>query len=90
MRHEAFLLDSAFCCVEASTVFTRRTVPASVLIDRARSMSTTSPERLGARVEALRDELTALIGTIAPDGTLTEVIESSALIGRRPDGALPR
>jgi SAM-dependent methyltransferase len=84
VRHEAILLDSSFCRVEASVVFDRRTFEAVRLIDRALSMSTTSRDRLGARAEALARELTALIGAIAPQGSLTEVIESSALIGRRP------
>jgi SAM-dependent methyltransferase len=35
IMHKAFLLDSPFCCVEASAVFERRTVEAVRLIDRA-------------------------------------------------------
>jgi SAM-dependent methyltransferase len=83
VRHEAILLGSSFCRVEASVVFDRRTFEAVRLIDRALSMSSTSRDRLGARAEALTRELTEVIGAIAPRGCLTEVIESSALIGSR-------
>jgi SAM-dependent methyltransferase len=84
VRHEAFLLDSPFCDVEACGVFERRTVPAASLIDRALSMGSTSRDRLGEKAEALVGELAALTGAVAVDGYLTEVIESIALIGRRP------
>jgi len=54
------------------------------MIDRAFSMSSSEPARLGERADDLRRDLEALIGEIAPDGRLTEVIESSALIACRP------
>ena len=86
VRHEAFLLESAFCCMEACSVFERRTVPAASLIDRALSMGSTSRDRLGEKVKALVGELAALTNAVAVDGHLTEVIESTALIGRRRQG----
>lgn len=85
VRHEAILLDSPFCRLEACSVFERRTVPAVSLIDRALSMGSTSRDRLGEKAEALVGELAALTAVVAVDGHLTEVIESIALIGRRPD-----
>lgn len=88
--HEAFLLDSAFRCLESHTVFESRDFPAGTLVDRAFSMSTSSRARLGAQAAALEHDIRALIPEIAPDGRLTEVILSTALIGRRPgEGALP-
>jgi SAM-dependent methyltransferase len=90
VRHEAFLLDSPFCCVESCSAFERRTFDAATLVDRAFSVSSSEPARLGERAEDLRRDIEALIGEIAPDGRLTEVIESSALIACRPnEGTLP-
>jgi SAM-dependent methyltransferase len=87
MRHEGVLLASPFRCVEGFCVFERREIAAASLIDRAFSMSSTSPERLGSRAAALQQEIEALIATIAPDGTLVEVVQSSALVARRPGDA---
>ena len=84
LRHEAFLLASAFCCLESHAVFERRNFPAAHLVDRAFSMSATAPARLGARAAALERDIAALIREIAPGGSLTEVITSSALVARRP------
>lgn len=85
VRHEAFMLASPFRCVEAHSVFEERTFDAETLVDRAFSMSSSSRARLDGRAEALERDVRALIREIAPDGRLTEVIESNALIGCRPD-----
>jgi SAM-dependent methyltransferase len=87
MRHEGVLLASPFRCVEGFCVFERREIAARSRIDRAFSMSSTSPERLGRRAAALQQEIEALIAAIVPDGTLAEVVQSSALVARRPGEA---
>jgi SAM-dependent methyltransferase len=84
VRHEAMLLDSPFCHLEVAAVIERRQVPAESLVDRALSMSGTSPGRLGDRVEAFTREITALATSRATDGMLTEVIESRAVVAFRP------
>jgi len=84
IRHEAMLLQSPFSHLEAAAVVERRVVPANSLIDRVFSMSSTSPDRLGDRVEALTEEVMAFAGTKAMDGRLTEVVKSHALIAFRP------
>jgi SAM-dependent methyltransferase len=89
VRHEAFLLDSAFSDVEEITVIERRETPAERLIDRALSLSSTSRERLGDRADALVAELRTLIGAIAPTGLVTEVVATSALIATRPSNETP-
>jgi len=90
VRHEAFLLASGFHCVEAHTVLEERRVAADTLVHRVFSMSSTSPEHLKAQAAALERDMRALIREIAPDGWLTEVIDSNALIGRRPgEEAIP-
>jgi SAM-dependent methyltransferase len=84
VRHEAVLLDSPFGHVEAAGVLERRSVPADSLIDRAFSMSSTSPERLGDRLGAFTEEISVLIEAKAVNGMLREVVESHALIAFRP------
>jgi len=45
----------------------------------------TAPQRLGDRAASLQRDIVALAQEIAPNGWLEEVIESGALIGRRPE-----
>ncbi len=84
VRHEAFLLDSPFSQLEQIAVIERRRTPAVTLADRILSLSSTSPARLGEKANALLGELETLLARIAPDGWLTEVVATSALIARRP------
>jgi len=87
LRHEGVLLASAFSRIEGCFVLERREIEAASLIDRAFSMSSTAPARLGGQAAALQREIEALIAEIAPDGRLIEVVESSALIAQRPGDA---
>ncbi|MEJ1976229.1 MAG: hypothetical protein WDN49_09115 [Acetobacteraceae bacterium] len=84
VRHEAVLLDSPFAALERIGVIERRRTPAASLVDRALSMSRTTRARLGAAADALRDRVTALVAEASVDGMVTEVVESVALIARRP------
>jgi SAM-dependent methyltransferase len=84
LSHEAILLASAFCAVERHSVFEAGEVDADGLVDRAFSMSGSAPARLGDRAANLERDIRALVRNCAPDGRLAEVIESSALIARRP------
>lgn len=81
VRHEAFLLDSAFRVLDEIAVIERRQVSIGQLIDRAFSRSSTAPDRLGDRAEQLAAEIETLL---APRGALAEVVSTSALIGTRP------
>jgi hypothetical protein len=54
------------------------------LIDRALSMSSTAPERLGGKAADMVAEIEALLARLAPDGRLNEVIAGTAFIARRP------
>jgi SAM-dependent methyltransferase len=85
VRHEAVLLDSAFCRLERFTVIERRTLDADSLVSRALSMSRTSPGMLGeAGVRAIEAEIRALAARVAADGVLAETIETNALVAWRP------
>ena len=82
--HEAVLLDSAFSDLRRLSVLQRRRTPGGALVDRALSMSSTSRARLG---EAGAAQLRASVLAMLPqDGMLTEVVQSTALIARRPSG----
>lgn len=82
--HEAVLLDSPFGQIEAAAVMERRRVAVESLVDRVLSMSGTSPERLGERIESLTAEVRTFAARHAVDRTLTEVVESRAVIAFRP------
>lgn len=84
VRHEAFLLDSAFCQLDEISVIERRQVSVEQLIDRAFSRSSTSPDRLGDTAPKLAAEIEALLRPLATEGLLQEVVATSALLGRRP------
>ena len=84
IEHEVVLLDSAFSVLEEIAVIERRKLAPETLVDRALSMSRTSPGRLGAEKAAvLADDIRALAGRVAVDGMVTEVIATKALIARR-------
>ena len=85
VRHEAFLLDSAFCQVDEVSVIERRQVTVEQLVDRAFSRSSTAPDRLGEAVSAtMAADIEALLRPLAIGGVLTEVVASSAVLARRP------
>ena len=85
VRHEAFLLDSAFCQVDEVSVIERRQVTVEQLVDRAFSRSSTAPGRLGeAASAALAGDIEALLRPLAAGGVLTEVVASSAVLAKRP------
>jgi ubiquinone/menaquinone biosynthesis C-methylase UbiE len=81
VRHEAFLLASAFSVLDEIAVIERRQVSARQLIDRAFSRSSTAPDRLGERAGELAADIEALLGA-QPERT--EVMSTIALIGSRP------
>lgn len=81
--HEAFLLESRFNRLERVSVIQRIETPVERLIDRALSMSPTSPERLGAEMETVVGKLREILNTHAPDGVIVEIVESEALLAFR-------
>ncbi|MGH7072926.1 MAG: class I SAM-dependent methyltransferase [Stellaceae bacterium] len=84
LRNEPILLASAFPSLERVTVIERRQTPVERFVDRAFSMSITSPGRLGAEKAAeLAREIGELMTSHATDGKVTEIVESAALIARR-------
>lgn len=89
-RHEDALLDSAFPHIEVLAVVERRRVSLATLVDRGLSMSTTSPERLGARAADFARDITALMQPFVRDGRIEEIVESVAVLAFRPGEAPPQ
>ena len=84
--HETFLLDSPFSPIDGASVVEWDSFPAAQLVDRAFSMSRTAPDALGPdKAEALAADLRALAADVAVDGMIGEILESRALIARRPN-----
>jgi len=83
ITHEAVLLGSVFCRLQRISVVRRLKTPIERLLDRALSMSSTSPERLGADRDRLLESLRTVLAEKAVDGLVTEVVESEALLAFR-------
>lgn len=83
VRHEAFLLNSAFSELTGISVVDRRQVTIGQLVDRAFSRSSTAPDRLGDKAAELAAEIEALLRPLADGGVLNEVVATGALLGRR-------
>jgi SAM-dependent methyltransferase len=81
--HEVFLLESKFNRLERFSVIQRIETPVERLIDRALSMSPTSPERLGSELEKVVEKLCDVLNPQATDGVIVEVVESEALLAFR-------
>jgi hypothetical protein len=83
--HTSVLLRSPFNVVERVSVFEPRTASIEQLIARALSFSANSPGALGeAGRAAYEDELRRRLLAISPDGSFPEIVESVAIIARRP------
>jgi SAM-dependent methyltransferase len=81
LPHEAILLDSPFNRLERLSVIRSINTPVEQLIDRALSMSSTSPERLGPDLDTLVAKLRHALTEAAPSGNVQEVVEIEALLG---------
>lgn len=85
VEHEDILLTSEFSHLSRIAVVETHRMPAGALVDRAFSTSRAAPDKLGPeRSAALARDLSALAAQIAVDGIITERVESTALIARRP------
>ncbi len=82
-RHEAFLLDSPFDRLERIGIVRRLETPADALVDRALSMSPTSPQKLGDDLPRLVAAVRAALEPDVRDGKIAEVVEAEALLGFR-------
>jgi SAM-dependent methyltransferase len=84
LAHEAVLLASPFNRLERIGVIERHETPLQIFIDRAFSMSSTAPGRLGPKAKELAQRIRELMAPHAVQGSVPEVVETEALIARRP------
>jgi SAM-dependent methyltransferase len=82
--HAAVLLDSAFSSVERHGVIERRGLDVEAIVGRALSMSATSPQVLGERRGGFEAALRGGLVALSPSGAFSEIVEFSAIMGRRP------
>ncbi|MBV8652136.1 MAG: class I SAM-dependent methyltransferase [Alphaproteobacteria bacterium] len=82
--HEDVLERSAFSDLERLKQRYRRRTSVAQIVDRALSMSSCSPERLGADRASFEAELRAALAPYASDGMIEETVEAEALLARRP------
>lgn len=82
-HHEPVLLDLPFNRLERIAVIERRRTPVAAFVDRALSMSSTAPDRLGAKAADLARDVAQLMEANATGGLVTELIDTHALIARR-------
>ncbi len=87
-KHEVVLRASASPSLEQRIFVAQSTTTVERLLHRALSMSATSAQRLGSRAEPMLDELRTTLAPFATTGELTESIEWTALIARRPAALL--
>jgi SAM-dependent methyltransferase len=81
---EALLLDSPFSRLERVGVIERRQTPLEAFVDRALSRSNTTRGRLGDQADEMAQEIRNVMTPYATDGAIVEVVETEALIARRP------
>jgi ubiquinone/menaquinone biosynthesis C-methylase UbiE len=84
-RYEPFLFASAFTQLDGLSVTIRKDLTVEEIVGRALSMSSCSPQTLGAQQQAFETRLAAALRELSPDGTFTEVAELVAVLARRPN-----
>ena len=84
-RERDVLLASAFTRIEHLRVRHSTWTSLDDLVGRALSRSTTSPARLGERIEAFKADLRATLAPFAVDGMVAEVLDFEALLAFRAD-----
>jgi SAM-dependent methyltransferase len=82
--HEAMLLASPFSRLERIGIIEQRRTPVERIVDRMLSLSSVSRDRIGARADAMAAQLRTALASFSSSGEVAEVVESQALIARRP------
>jgi ubiquinone/menaquinone biosynthesis C-methylase UbiE len=84
-EHTSVLLRSAFSEVERISVLEPRSTSIDEVVARALSFSANSPAALGADGSAAyADEVRERMLAISPDGAFPEIVETLAIVARRP------
>jgi hypothetical protein len=70
--------------LDGLSVTIRQSITEDDIVGRAFSQSTTSPEKLGERVDDFEAELRDRLRALSPDGRFIEIAEMVALVAKRP------
>ena len=81
--HEAMLLNSPFRNLERIGIVRERILDIEDIVGRVYSMSSTSPQALGDKAGEFEAALRAELLQVAPDGRLSEIVESAGLLAFR-------
>ncbi|HVX81765.1 MAG TPA: methyltransferase domain-containing protein [Devosiaceae bacterium] len=84
LPHEAVLLGSAFSAVETHGRVFRQELTIDDIIGRTYSMSVTSPEALGERMDDFEAHLRAALRSANPGGRFAEIVSAEAILAFRP------
>jgi SAM-dependent methyltransferase len=81
--HHTFFADGRFA--QAGTIRVEETyaVPVERLVDRVLSMSTSSSERLGDEVPAMKSAMREALAPFAADGVIEDIVEARAVVFER-------
>ncbi len=78
LDRDAFFAGTRFRRGKTISVETEQTVPAERLIDRGLSMSSSSPERVGNEMQAMRAAMREALAPFVLDGLIREIVEARA------------
>jgi SAM-dependent methyltransferase len=84
---DVFFAGGQFVPCGTISVETATAIPAERLADRILSMSTSSPERLGDEVPAMRSAMREALAPFAAGGMIEDIVEAQAEVFERAGGA---
>ena len=84
--HHTFFADSRFTRTGTIRVEGTYAVPVERLVERVLSMSTSSSERLGDEVPAMKSAMREALAPFAADGTIEDIVEARAEVFERAGG----
>jgi SAM-dependent methyltransferase len=84
--HDTFFGDGQFARIGAIRVERIYATPVERLVERVLSMSTSSSERLGDEVPAMKGAMRDALAPFAADGTIEDVVEARAEVFERARG----
>ena len=84
--HHTFFADGLFARTGTIRVEGTHTVPVERLVERVLSMSTSSSDRLGDEVPAMKSAMREALAPFAADGMIEDIVEARAEVFERAGG----
>ena len=81
--HQTFFADGHFTRTDTIRVEGTYAVPVERLVERVLSMSTSSSERLGDEVPAMKSAMREALAPFAADGMIEDIVEARAEVFER-------